>query len=66
MDRLDEESADLDFLEENLKKTEALTGKMVLPLFRNILHYFDILLNYTFFFMILILRLAYLMYLMID
>ena len=29
MDRLDEESADLDFLEENLKKTEALTEKMV-------------------------------------
>ncbi|CAG8569094.1 9788_t:CDS:10 [Funneliformis mosseae] len=28
MDRLDEESADLDFLEENLKKTEALTEKM--------------------------------------
>ncbi|PKC67670.1 Exo70 exocyst complex subunit [Rhizophagus irregularis] len=28
MDRLDEESADLDFLEENLKNTEALTEKM--------------------------------------
>ncbi|RHZ56375.1 hypothetical protein Glove_402g16 [Diversispora epigaea] len=28
MERLDEESADLDFLEENLRKTEALTEKM--------------------------------------
>ncbi|CAG8472348.1 12990_t:CDS:10 [Acaulospora morrowiae] len=29
MERLDEESADLDFLEENLRKTQALTEKMI-------------------------------------
>ena len=38
MDRLDEESADLDFLEENLKKTEALTEKMVRLTFSVILY----------------------------
>jgi hypothetical protein len=46
MDRLDEESADLDFLEENLKKTEALTGKMVLSLFHDILYYFKYIKNF--------------------